>query len=85
MAQLNWISRNHATLAGISAVITALAALAAVVFIPWQISQSDRIQREQAAREIYREFLNITMQRADLASAAFCALGSAKDRAGYEA
>lgn len=36
---------------------TAFAALTALAGIAYQVAQADRIQRDQTAREIYREFL----------------------------
>jgi hypothetical protein len=44
------------------------------VVIPYQVAQADRIQRDQTAREIYREFLNLTVQKPDLANADYCTL-----------
>lgn len=65
--------------------VTALAAVVAVIIIPWQIAAADRIQRGQTAREIYREFLNLTVQKPEVASANWCQLTTARDKAAYVA
>lgn len=70
----DWLRRNAEPLGALGALATAFAAATALVVIPYQVSQADLIQRDQTAREIYREFLNLTVQKPDLASADFCAL-----------
>jgi uncharacterized protein YciU (UPF0263 family) len=64
---------------------TAFAAVTAVIVIPYQVSQADRIQRDQTAREIYREFLNLTVQKPELANADFCAMTDANQTTAYAA
>lgn len=81
----NWLNRHATLLATISAIATAMAALTALVVVPWQIGQADLIQRDQTAREIYREFLNLTMQKPELATADYCALEGATQRSAYSA
>lgn len=56
-----------------------------MIIIPVQIGEADRIQRDQTAREIYREFLNLTVQKPELAQADFCTMSDAKDIAAYGA
>ena len=53
--------------------------------IPYQVAQADRIQRDQTAREIYREFLNLTVQKPELATADCCALKETNQIAAYSA
>lgn len=59
--------------------------MAALMVVPYQISQTDLIQRDQTAREIYREFLNLTVQKPELATADFCTLQDPRERAAYSA
>jgi hypothetical protein len=61
------------------------AALGALVFVPLQIAAADQTTREQSARDIYREFLNISIQRPELAAQDICALTSGREQAAYEA
>ena len=81
----NWLSRNAEPLEAVGAIATAFAALTALVVIPYQVAQADRIQRDQTAREIYREFLNLTVQKPELANADYCALKDPKDQTAYAA
>ncbi len=53
--------------------------------IPYQVAQADRIQRDQTAREIYREFLSLTVQKPELANADYCALKDPKEQTAYAA
>ena len=70
----DWLIRNSEPLQALGAIATAFAAITAVIVIPYQVAQADRIQRDQTAREIYREFLNLTVQKPELANANHCAL-----------
>ncbi|HRM75069.1 MAG TPA: hypothetical protein PLI13_10275, partial [Paracoccus sp. (in: a-proteobacteria)] len=63
-----WLTRNSEALGAVGAIATAIAAVTAVIVIPYQVAQADRIQRDQTAREIYREFLNLTVQKPELAN-----------------
>ena len=81
----NWLTRNAEALGALGAIATAFAALTALVVIPYQVAQADRIQRDQTAREIYREFLNLTVQKPELAQADFCAMSDPKEIAAYGA
>lgn len=80
-----WLDRNAQPLQAIGALITVLAALIAVIVVPIQINAADRIQREQTAREIYREFLNLTANKPEIAAANYCTLNEDKDKMAYEA
>jgi hypothetical protein len=67
-----WFKRHAEAIGAIGTILMALAAVAAAILVPLQIAANDRTSREQAAREIYREFLNITIQRPELAAAPSC-------------
>lgn len=81
---LRLLDRHANAIQSAGAVVTALAALAAVVFVPWQIAANERSSRAQAAREIYREFLSISIQRPELAVRDYCTLSDPIQRAAYE-
>ena len=81
----NWLTRNAEALGALGAIATAFAALTALVVIPYQVGQADRIQRDQTAREIYREFLNLTVQKPELANADYCTLKDETHRTAYSA
>jgi hypothetical protein len=82
---LDWLKRNSEALAAVGGIATAFAALTALIIIPYQVAQSDRIQRDQTAREIYREFLNLTVQKPDLANADYCAITDVGQKTAYAA
>lgn len=81
----NWLTRNAEPLQALGALATAFAALTALVVIPYQVSQADRIQRDQTAREIYREFLALTVNKPELAGTNYCTLKDTSQTAAYEA
>jgi len=80
----DWLERNAERIGAIGAIATALAALGALVVIPLQIRSADLIQRDQTAREIYREFLNLTVQKPELAKGNYCAMTDENQRIAYE-
>jgi hypothetical protein len=81
----DWLTRNSEPLQALGAIATAFAAISALIIIPYQVTQADRIQRDQTAREIYREFLNLTVQKPELANADYCALKGTKEQTAYAA
>jgi hypothetical protein len=81
---LRWLDRHAQAIQAAGAIVMSAAALAAAVFVPWQIAANDRTSREQAAREIYREFLNISIQRPELAAQDICTLTDPARRTAYE-
>jgi len=81
----DWLIRNSEALQALGAMATAFAAMTALVVIPYQVAQADRIQRDQTAREIYREFLNLTVQKPELANADYCALKDPGQTTAYAA
>ena len=82
---LGWLKRHSEALEGLGGLATAFATVTALIVIPYQISQSDRIQRDQTAREIYREFLNLTVQKPELAHADFCVFKDTNQTTAYAA
>lgn len=79
------LGRQSAAIQALGAIVMATAAIGALLVVPYQLAATDRTQREHAAREIYREFLNISIQRADLARSDYCTLAAPVERAAYEA
>ncbi len=81
----NWLDKNTNALQGLGAMVTALAALAALIIIPLQINAAEQIQQRQTAREMYRGFVQITLERPALASADYCALKTGDEVTAYGA
>lgn len=63
-----WISERAAALQAVMAALTFLVAALALAGVKWQIDASERLQQEQSARDIYREFLNLSISRPELAA-----------------
>lgn len=80
----DWLERNSEKIGAVGAIATALAALVALIVIPLQIRSADLIQRDQTAREIYREFLSLTVQKPELASGRYCEMKDENQRIAYE-
>ena len=64
---MGWFARNAATIEAAGTLVMAGVAVLALVGVKLQIDANDRIQREQSAREIYRDFLALTVAHPDLA------------------
>lgn len=69
-------------LAHISTIATALVAVLALVIAIWQIKAAENIQREASAREAFKEYLKLAIDKPDFANAQPGANKGAKS--GYE-
>ncbi len=58
-----WLEQHAKALQALGVIVTMLAAVAALVGIKVQIDASARQAREQSARDIYREYLNLSIAR----------------------
>jgi hypothetical protein len=79
-----WFTRHSAAIQAAAAVGTLFLAGAALVGVKIQVDAADRTQREQSAREIYREFLNLSITQPALARPNYCAIVEPQQRAAYE-
>lgn len=59
----HWLERNAKLIQLFTAVASALLALVALYGIKVQIDASSRLQAQQSARDIYREFLNLSISK----------------------
>jgi hypothetical protein len=80
---MNWINRNGEGLQAIGGIITALIALVALIGVKVQIDASERLQQAQSARDIYREFLNLSIQYPQFAEPDYCRLTAPGVKNGY--
>lgn len=78
-----WLDRNAKSIGALGALITAAVAVAALVGVKLQIDATDRIQREQAARDIYRGFLALSIQHPQFQSFDYCE-AALTERPAYE-
>jgi hypothetical protein len=78
-----WIKGNAEPLEAVGTLLTALVAVVALAGVKLQLDENDRLQREQGARESYREFLKLGIERPDLANADWCLLETDQNRTAY--
>ena len=68
----------------ISAIATALIAIFALVIAVWQIQASAKVEREASAREAFKDYLKIAIDKPELADAQQGAIDkNAKSRSSY--
>jgi hypothetical protein len=62
---MEYLNRNSGAIQAVSALLTVVLAAGALVGVKWQIDAADQIQRAQSARDIYREYLNMAINKRD--------------------
>jgi hypothetical protein len=79
-----WLDRHAKALQALGALITSFAAIAALIGIKVQIDATARQQQEQSARDIYREFLNLSISKPEFADPDYCAIKGSANAGAYE-
>lgn len=78
------LDKHVGAIQAIAGILTVLLALGALVGVKLQIDASARIQREQSARDIYREYLNLSISRPEFSDPDYCALVGTPAEVSYE-
>ncbi len=81
---MKWLETNSKAIQALAGIITAVLALLALIGVKMQIDASFESQREQSARDIYREFLNVSISNPDYAQPDYCTLANSAKRSAYE-
>ncbi len=81
---MRFFSQHSAAIQAIAGLLTVLLAAFALLGVKWQIDAADRIQKAQSARDIYREFLNISIANPDFSQPDYCALSKGPRLGAYE-
>lgn len=81
---MSWLRKNAPSIEALAALITALVAVAALIGVKLQLDAQERLQQAQSARDIYREFLALSIQHPQFAEPDTCALPD-DQRPAYEA
>jgi hypothetical protein len=81
---LGWFDKHGPAIQGIGTVATALIALAALAGVKMQIDAGARTQQEQSARDIYREYLSLSINRPEFAEPDYCAIKDGPQAAAYQ-
>lgn len=79
-----WLEQHGKAIQSLGALVTMLAAVVALVGVKVQIDANARQQREQSARDIYREFLNLSISKPEFADPNYCAIKGSANEVGYE-
>lgn len=79
-----WLEKHATALQALSAIGALIAVVGGIVGIKVQLNASAQMQREQSARDIYREFLNISISQPKFAAPDYCAIRETADEAAYE-
>ncbi len=82
---MGWFNRHANAISALSALLTAVLALAALIGVKIQIDASSAIQKEQSAKEIYREYLNLSIQKPNFYTPDYCALKKTAELPAYQA
>lgn len=81
---MSWLKRNASTVEAGAAAVTALVAILALVGVKMQIDASRAQTQAQTARDLYREYLTLSIQYPQFAHPAACPAWTAKDATAYE-
>lgn len=71
---LGWFDKHGAAIQGIGAIVTVFIAAAALVGVKIQIDAAARTQQTQSARDIYREFLTLSISKPEFAEPDYCTI-----------
>jgi hypothetical protein len=81
---LIWLEKHATALQALSAIGALIAVVGGIVGIKVQLNASAQLQREQSARDIYREFLNLSINQPKFSAPDYCAISGTADEAAYE-
>lgn len=79
-----WLKRNAVVVQALTGILTIVFAVAALVGVKLQIDAAARLQREQSARDIYREYLGLGIARPEFARPDYCAIVGTPQESAYE-
>jgi hypothetical protein len=79
-----WLESRAKALQALGAIVTMIAAVAALVGVKVQIDANARQQREQSARDIYREYLNLSISKPEFSNPDYCAITGTANEGAYE-
>lgn len=81
---ISWLERHATALQAVTGIITMLVAIGALIGVKIQIDATERIQQAQSARDIYREFLNLSIGKPEFATPDLCKIKEGEQRGAYE-
>ena len=69
---MRWLRENSEVIEALGTLLTAFVAAAALIGVKIQIDSSAKVAEAQSAREIYRDFLELSIANPDLADPGQC-------------
>lgn len=81
---IGWFDKHGNAAQGIAAIATAFIALSALIGVKLQIDAAARTQQEQSARDIYREFLNLSINKPEFAEPDYCTIKGTPQEPAYK-
>ena len=79
-----WVGRNAKMIQLLVSTASLLVAVFAIAGIKIQIDASTRLQAEQSARDIYREYLNLSINKPEFSEPDYCALKASPQWPAYQ-
>jgi hypothetical protein len=79
-----WFDKHGKAVQGIAAIATTLIAISALIGVKVQIDAAAKAQQEQSARDIYREFLNLSISKPEFSEPDYCAIKGGAQEAAYK-
>ena len=81
---MDWAGRHAKMIQLVVSVVGLLVAIGAIVGVKMQIDAASRLQAQQSARDIYREYLNLSISKPEFAEPNYCALKSSPQWPAYQ-
>lgn len=81
---IGWFDKHGTAVQGIAAITTTLIAFSALIGVKVQIDAAARAQQEQSARDIYREYLNLSISKPEFSEPDYCAIQGGPQEAAYK-
>lgn len=79
-----WAGRNAKMIQLLVSIASLVVAIVAIIGIKVQIDASSRLQAQQSARDIYREYLNLSISKPEFAEPDYCALKASPQWPAYQ-
>lgn len=79
-----WAGRNAKIIQLAVSVAGLLVAIGAIIGVKMQIDASARLQAQQSARDIYREYLNLSISKPEFAEPDYCVLKASPQWPAYQ-
>lgn len=81
---MSWLDKHSNAVQAIAAIFTVMIAVSALIGVKVQIDASAKNQREQSARDIYREFLTLSISRPEFSEPDYCTIKGTPPEAAYK-